>query len=267
MNKPSKVTDLDWKLLTEKYKNKKLEKVVKLIEKDYPIQYLIGNVDFYGYEIFVKKGVLIPRFETEGLLEETIKLLKDENMDDISVLDIGTGTGCIPVVLKKELPNLEITSIDVNRKAIKLAKLNASNYNVKINFIKKNVFHYKPINKYSLIISNPPYVLPSLYAMAEVFVYPSIYEGFGIPIIEAIRCGLPVVACSGSCLEEAGGPDNIYVAPGDVLGMSNAIRRSLVGSAHRETRIQRSQGYVQRFAGNDVAGQVYQLYHQILSRS
>ena len=109
--------------------------------------------------------------------------------------------------------------------------------------------------------------LPSLYAMAEVFVYPSIYEGFGIPIIEAIRCGLPVVACSGSCLEEAGGPDNIYVAPGDVLGMSNAIRRSLVGSAHRETRIQRSQGYVQRFAGNDVAGQVYQLYHQILSRS
>ena len=143
MNKPSKVTDLDWKLLTEKYKNKKLEKVVKLIEKDYPIQYLIGNVDFYGYEIFVKKGVLIPRFETEGLLEETIKLLKDENMDDISVLDIGTGTGCIPVVLKKELPNLEITSIDVNRKAIKLAKLNASNYNVKINFIKKIICSHK----------------------------------------------------------------------------------------------------------------------------
>ena len=64
--------------------------------------------------------------------------------------------------------------------------------------------------------------LPALYAMAEVFVYPSVYEGFGIPIIEAIRCGLPVVACSGSCLEEAGGPDNIYVSPGDVLGMANA---------------------------------------------
>ena len=109
--------------------------------------------------------------------------------------------------------------------------------------------------------------LPALYAMAEVFVYPSVYEGFGIPIIEAIRCGLPVVACSGSCLEEAGGPDNIYVAPGDVLGMANAIRRSLIGSAHREARIQRSQTYVQRFAGTDVAGQVYQLYHQILSRS
>lgn len=109
--------------------------------------------------------------------------------------------------------------------------------------------------------------LPALYAMAEVFVYPSVYEGFGIPIIEAIRCGLPVVACSGSCLEEAGGPDNIYVSPGDVLGMADAIRRSLIGSAHREARIQRSQTYVQRFAGTDVAGQVYQLYHQILSRS
>ena len=158
MNKPSNVTDLDWKLLKEKYKETKLKKVVKLIEKNYPVQYLIGNVDFMGYEIFVKKGVLIPRFETEGLIDETLKLLKEEKMDDISVLDIGTGTGCIPVVLKKELPNLEITSIDVNRKAIKLAKLNASNYSVKINFIHKNVFHYKPVNKYSLIISNPPYV-------------------------------------------------------------------------------------------------------------
>jgi glycosyltransferase involved in cell wall biosynthesis len=103
--------------------------------------------------------------------------------------------------------------------------------------------------------------------MAEVFVYPSVYEGFGIPIIEAIRCGLPVVGCSGSCLEEAGGPDNIYVAPGDVLGMANAIRRSLADADHRDERIQRSQAYIQRFAGIDVAGQVNQLYHQILSRS
>ena len=109
--------------------------------------------------------------------------------------------------------------------------------------------------------------LPAIYSMAEVFVYPSVYEGFGIPIIEAIRCGLPVVGCSGSCLEEAGGPDNIYVAPGDVLGMANAIRRSLADADHRDERIQRSQTYIQRFAGIDVAGQVYQLYHQILSRS
>ncbi len=158
MKKPSKITDLDWKLLKEKYCEKKLNKIVKLIEKNYPVQYLIGNVDFYGYDILVKKGVLIPRFETEGLLEETIKLLNEYKMDDISVLDIGTGTGCIPIVLKKELPNLEITSIDINRKALRLAKKNACRNDVNINFIHKNVFRYKPINKYSLIISNPPYV-------------------------------------------------------------------------------------------------------------
>ena len=106
--------------------------------------------------------------------------------------------------------------------------------------------------------------LPALYAGAEAFVYPSVYEGFGIPIIEAIRCGLPVVACTGSCLEEAGGPDSIYVAPDDAEGMTEAIRRSLKGADGRQERIQRSQDYIKRFDGKDVAGQVFQLYKQLL---
>ena len=103
-----------------------------------------------------------------------------------------------------------------------------------------------------------------LYHEAEAFVYPSVYEGFGIPIIEAIRCGLPVVACTGSCLEEAGGPDSLYVAPDDAEGMADAIRRSLKGADGRQERIQRSQDYIQRFDGKDVAGQVFQLYQQLL---
>ena len=106
--------------------------------------------------------------------------------------------------------------------------------------------------------------LPALYAGAEAFVYPSVYEGFGIPIIEAISCGLPVVACTGSCLEEAGGPDSFYVAPDDFLGMADAIRRSLKGADGREERIKRSMDYIQRFNGNDVAGQVYELYKKLL---
>jgi len=106
--------------------------------------------------------------------------------------------------------------------------------------------------------------LPALYAGAEAFVYPSVYEGFGIPIIEAIRCGLPVVACTGSCLEEAGGPDSLYVAPDDAEGMADAIRRSLKGADGRQERIQRSMDYIQRFDGKDVAGQVFQLYQQLL---
>ena len=106
--------------------------------------------------------------------------------------------------------------------------------------------------------------LPALYAGAEAFVYPSVYEGFGIPIIEAIRCGLPVVACTGSCLEEAGGPDSLYVDPDDAEGMADAIRRSLKDADGRQERIQRSQDYIKRFDGKDVAGQVYQLYKQLL---
>ena len=102
--------------------------------------------------------------------------------------------------------------------------------------------------------------LPALYAGAECFVYPSVYEGFGIPIIEAISCGLPVVACTGSCLEEAGGPDSLYVAPNDAIGMANAIRRNLKGADDREERIQRSMDYIRRFSGTDVAGQVVDVY-------
>ena len=106
--------------------------------------------------------------------------------------------------------------------------------------------------------------LPKLYAEAEAFVYPSRYEGFGIPIIEAISCGLPVVACTGSCLEEAGGPDSLYVDPDDAEAMAHAIRQVLRGAEGREARISNSQQYIKRFAGNDVAGQVVELYRRLL---
>ena len=106
--------------------------------------------------------------------------------------------------------------------------------------------------------------LPALYSGAEAFVYPSVYEGFGIPIIEAIGCGLPVVACTGSCLEEAGGPHSLYVDPDDVMGMAEAIKCVLKGAEGREQRIQRSMDYIRRFNGNDVAGQVVDVYKQIL---
>ena len=106
--------------------------------------------------------------------------------------------------------------------------------------------------------------LPKLYAEAEAFVYPSRYEGFGIPIIEAISCGLPVVACTGSCLEEAGGPDSLYVDPDDAQAMAQAIRQVLRGAEGREKRIENSQQYIKRFAGRDVAGQVAELYRILL---
>ena len=109
--------------------------------------------------------------------------------------------------------------------------------------------------------------LPALYAQAEAFVYPSIYEGFGIPIIEAISSGLPVVGCTGSCLEEAGGPDSLYVANDDPEALAAAVRQVLMGAPGREERIARSQEYIRRFEGNNVASQVVDIYHSLLQPS
>ena len=105
--------------------------------------------------------------------------------------------------------------------------------------------------------------LAVLYHLAEAFVYPSRYEGFGIPIIEAIAAGLPVVACTDSCLEEAGGPATLYVHPDDVEGMASAITAVLQGAEGRDQRIQESQHYIQRFRGTDVAGQVLNIYREL----
>lgn len=109
--------------------------------------------------------------------------------------------------------------------------------------------------------------LQALYQLAEVFVYPSRYEGFGIPVIEAIHSGLPVVAATGSCLEEAGGPDCLYISPDDEKAMAVAIARVLKGAEGREERIRRSRDYVRRFEGTDVASQVLEVYRRVLKQT
>lgn len=156
MEKPESITTNDWKLLKAKYKN--LNKVVKKLNKNYPVQYLIGNVNFYGYNINVKKNVLIPRFETETLVEKTIKYIKQMKLENGSLIDLGTGSGCISIVLKKELETLNITGLDISNKALKLARKNAKNNKADINLIKENIFKFKPVNKYDILISNPPYI-------------------------------------------------------------------------------------------------------------
>lgn len=108
--------------------------------------------------------------------------------------------------------------------------------------------------------------LPSLYRMADVFVYPSRYEGFGIPIIEAIRMGLPVVACTGSCLEEAGGPDSLYVHPDDDEALAHAISRVLYGAPERQQRIERSRQYIRRFENTDAARHFADIYQELISQ-
>lgn len=106
--------------------------------------------------------------------------------------------------------------------------------------------------------------LYAIYQQADCFVYPSRYEGFGIPIIEAIQSGLPVVGCVGSCLEEAGGPDCLYVDPDRPEEMAEAIRQMLPGAAFREKRISMSREYVRRFENTDIAHQMIAEYKAIL---
>ena len=106
--------------------------------------------------------------------------------------------------------------------------------------------------------------LPAFYALAELFVYPSRYEGFGIPIIEAISSGLPVAACTGSCLEEAGGPDSLYADPDDDEALAAAVTCLLRGAEGREERISRSRDYIRRFTGTTVADQVAAIYRELL---
>jgi len=157
MNRPYNITKNDWELLNIKYADN-MDYVKEKLEKNYPVQYLIGNVDFYGYDIKVSEDCLIPRFETEGLVEKTIKLLEKYNMTNTNVLEIGTGSGCIPIVLKSKLKDLEITSIDISAKAQKIARQNIKDNNVDINLINVDMKKFNSLSKYGLIISNPPYV-------------------------------------------------------------------------------------------------------------
>ena len=143
----------------EKYVDKKnLSRAIKKLKKDIPVQYIVGNVSFYGYKINVNKNVLIPRFETEELVENTIKYIKKYfNNKKIDILEIGTGSGCISIALKKEIDNLDITATDISKKALKVAKNNAKMNNIDINFVNTNI--YDNINdKFDCIISNPPYI-------------------------------------------------------------------------------------------------------------
>jgi len=156
MRKPEGISHNDWKLLQLKYRN--LSGVVRKIENNYPVQYLIGHVEFYGNKIYISEGVFIPRFETETLVEKTFSYLNQLALETGSVLEIGSGSGCISITLKSEVTSLEITAIERSRKAVRIAKRNARANKCKINFINKDMFKYNLINKYDVIISNPPYI-------------------------------------------------------------------------------------------------------------
>lgn len=143
------------------------------LQQEKPIQYILGKTEFYGLPFKVNKDVLIPRPETEELVQWVLdevkeKRKKSKGNSTLKVLDIGTGSGCIAVSLAKYLPNAKVYALDVSEKALKIAKLNAALNKVDIHFIQLDILksdaalslsnHLLNEQKFDIIISNPPYV-------------------------------------------------------------------------------------------------------------
>ena len=159
------MTDIEY---LKKYYDGDITSGIKRLEQGEPVQYIVGNVDFYGYKINVDKRVLIPRFETEELVENTINYIKKYFSLPIDILEVGTGSGCISIALKKELENANITASDISRDALEVAKLNAKENNADITFVNTDI--YKGITKkFDCIISNPPYISKSEKIMDIVY--------------------------------------------------------------------------------------------------
>jgi release factor glutamine methyltransferase len=123
-----------------------------------PLQYIIGKAWFMGKAFMVNEAVLIPRPETEELVEWVSEYAHIVNKP-LSILDIGTGSGCIPIALKLALPNASITAIDLSKEALAVAQQNAAAYNTNIEWIELDILHTKHLkDQYDIIVSNPPYI-------------------------------------------------------------------------------------------------------------
>lgn len=147
------MTDIEY---LKKYYKGNIEDAYKLLEEGLPVQYIVGEVDFYGNIFKVNKNVLIPRFETEQLIELTMEYISDKFDGVVDILDIGTGSGCIAITLKKNI-NCNVDAVDISDDALKVAEYNKKLNNVDINLFKSDML--SNVNKkYDVIISNPPYI-------------------------------------------------------------------------------------------------------------
>jgi release factor glutamine methyltransferase len=139
-----------------------IKNILIRLETGEPVQYILGHTEFYGLPFKVNPSVLIPRPETEELVDWAISSVGSSQLAVGNILDIGTGSGCIAISLKKNLVDAQVSAIDISTEALKTAKENAELNNVNINFIQAdilNLTHHSPFTThYSLIISNPPYV-------------------------------------------------------------------------------------------------------------
>ena len=134
------------------------KKLISELKTGKPYQQILGETEFYGLKFFVDENVLIPRPETEELLELTISEILKRNLKSSKIIDIGTGSGIIPIVLKNKLPQAKVSAIDFSEKALETAKKNADFHKLDIKFIHQNYLQENLSEVYDIIISNPPYI-------------------------------------------------------------------------------------------------------------
>ena len=155
---------MDKQTLTTSDQHTEILRILEELKKGIPLQYILGTTDFYGHRFIVKPGVLIPRPETEELVDWILKEIQFNKLSDFKLLDIGTGTGCIPISIKIKNPNSDVTGIDISDIALDIAKQNSIALNSDIQLIKSDMLNndikFEP-QSFDIIVSNPPYITSS----------------------------------------------------------------------------------------------------------
>lgn len=148
------------------YMQGKIDEILHLLEEHHPIQYILGEARFYGMDLHVAPGVLIPRPETEQLIDRTVSLASSRS--DLSLMDVGTGSGAIAIALARNLRFPDITAVDVSPEALTIARENAKRLKADISFIQKDILSWAPEDdSLDFIVSNPPYIVPEEKAEME----------------------------------------------------------------------------------------------------
>ena len=141
-----------------------LKAILEELKNGRPLQYVLNEAHFYGLNLYVDENVLIPRPETEELVHWVVKCCKENHTkQSLKILDVGTGSGCIALALKQQLPGAQVYALDVCEGALKVAAKNAQKYRLPVNFIKWNILERtdekSEVGQFDVIVSNPPYVL------------------------------------------------------------------------------------------------------------
>lgn len=257
MRHPEYYNKMDVKIYTRKFQQtlREADRIVAISECTRRDISELGEIDASRIDVIYQSCA--PRFNEEPQARKMWQVRDKYELPDRYVLNVGSIEERKNVMLAvKALHHLpdDVSLVIVGRQ---------TPYSDEVH---EYVLEHRMHGRVQMLHNVPDDDLPALYRMADCFVYPSRYEGFGIPIIEAISQGLPVVACTGSCLEEAGGPDSLYVGPDDPEAMAHAISRVLFGAPERQQRIDLSCQYIRRFENSDAARHFADLYQEVLAQ-